>query len=791
MSRLRDLVREIHRRSLWQVVGIYLVGSWLGYQVILGVTDGLSLPDWVPPLAFVLFIIGLPVVVATAFINEGPPVLGPRDPTRLPGLEPGSLIAWDDPPCDDAAAASAAHAAAPAAAPARSGSALRVLTWRRALLAGASAFVVLGASAGSYAGMRVAGIGPVGTLIAAGRLDADEPILLAEFRAVGVDTLLARALTDALRVDLEQSRVVTLAQPSFVADALRRMQLDPLTSLDEVTARALAAREGFAAIITGDVTAVSGQWVVTTRIIEPSTGVVLAAYRESVTDSMRVVDALGRASRKLRAKIGESLRDVRAAEPLAQVTTPSLEALRAYSQAMRLSHAGAEHRDRVIALLEQAIVYDTLFAMAYRKLGIEYGNDPFNQTRASEMLTKAYRHLDRLTEPERYITIGSYHGAVTGDRNQQLAAYQTLYELHPTFQGAATNYGFALSMLRRHDRAIEVYRHAVALDTTLALPLSNLVFGLLQVGDVAEAEATIDVYRRRFPDNLQSLVLASFAATARFDYVRGDSIGAELQRRATGATLRLTAAAFRSLDLAVLGRFASAAEQQRQALRVAEQMDARNAVYLTFSQPANARLMSGAATPASVVADLDAALAAYPLDTAPLYDRAYLTFAAVYAHAGGVERARSLVAAYRREMPEERQRTSDELPAAEGAIALAEGRYRDALRLYRAAHDAVGCNVCYLAEIAVTHDRMGDADAALEAYGRYLSTPAIDRRFVDPAWLGRVLERIAQLHDDAGRAEEARRYYAQFVELWSEADPVLHARVEAARRRIGELLVSG
>jgi hypothetical protein len=65
MSSMTRLIHEVHRRSLWQVVSIYLVGSWISYQVILGLTDGLGLPAWVPPLAFVLFLIGSPIIVAT------------------------------------------------------------------------------------------------------------------------------------------------------------------------------------------------------------------------------------------------------------------------------------------------------------------------------------------------------------------------------------------------------------------------------------------------------------------------------------------------------------------------------------------------------------------------------------------------------------------------------------------------------------------------------------------------------------------------------------------------------
>ena len=71
MKNVKNLIHEIHRRSLWQVLGIYVVGSWLVLQVVDTLAGALSLPDWAPPFALFLLIIGLPIVLATAFIQEG------------------------------------------------------------------------------------------------------------------------------------------------------------------------------------------------------------------------------------------------------------------------------------------------------------------------------------------------------------------------------------------------------------------------------------------------------------------------------------------------------------------------------------------------------------------------------------------------------------------------------------------------------------------------------------------------------------------------------------------------
>lgn len=94
MNRVRQLIREVHRRSLWQVLGIYLVASWAVLQVVDTLGGALNLPDWFPSFALALLIVGLPVVLATAFIQEGgpghdaSPATEPRSPrpSRASGL---------------------------------------------------------------------------------------------------------------------------------------------------------------------------------------------------------------------------------------------------------------------------------------------------------------------------------------------------------------------------------------------------------------------------------------------------------------------------------------------------------------------------------------------------------------------------------------------------------------------------------------------------------------------------------------------------------------------------------
>jgi serine/threonine-protein kinase len=94
MNRLKQFIMEIHRRSLWQVLLIYCGAALVAYQAVQALTEGLGLPQWFPALAIVLFIVGLPIVLATAFVHEvAPPTAAPAEPTPLTEAEAARIEA--------------------------------------------------------------------------------------------------------------------------------------------------------------------------------------------------------------------------------------------------------------------------------------------------------------------------------------------------------------------------------------------------------------------------------------------------------------------------------------------------------------------------------------------------------------------------------------------------------------------------------------------------------------------------------------------------------------------------
>lgn len=121
-----------------------------------------------------------------------------------------------------------------------------------------------------------------------------------------------------------------------------------------------------------------------------------------------------------------------------------------------------------------------------------------------------------------------------------------------------------------------------------------------------------------------------------------------------------------------------------------------------------------------------------------------------------------------------------------GHIALAERRYADAVREYRAADEGL-CIVCPLPNIARAHDLAGEADSAIAVFTRYVETPDAYRRPTDATFLAGTYKRLGELWEAKGDQAKAVTYYAKFVELWKDADPELQPRVAEVRRRLARV----
>jgi eukaryotic-like serine/threonine-protein kinase len=772
MHLITRIVHEAHRRSLWQVLSIYLVGSWIGYEVIHGLTEGLGLPDWVPGFAVVLFIIGLPIVMATAFIQEGLP--GTRrvpDPALDALTLVGETPSGPDPDEPRTPLAAGHHL---------------LFTWQRAILGGIVAFLLLGVTASSYVGMRESGFGPFGSLVAKGALDARDRILISRFAAREADADLAEMLTQAFRVDFAQSTMLTVVEPRTIREALERMGRDPAERLDADLARELALREGIKATVVGEINRAGAGYVLSASLVATQDGAVLATFRENAADSTEVLAAVDRLSKKLRERIGESLRTIRANQPLAAVTTPSLEALRKYTQGVEALDRDIDY-ELAISLLREAIAIDSMFGMAWRKLSVAYGNSGGSRDLAIDAATRAFALRDRMTAAERDHATAFYHMNVTRDLRAAIAAYRSLLDLYPADYGALNNIAILYHRSNQHDEAAARYRMAIASDSTMRNAYTNLVGELLELGRPDEAGLLLDLHDARFGPSETSIRRRFFVATARRDFDEALQVTDSMRNLSrTTPSLR----AFRAYAVGgvadVHGRLRDA---DRQWTEAAALDSARGNAAMTLMAPIwdAMRSLWLRQDAERAVRELDAALEQRPLQAYSATSRPYFDVANLYAVAGRAERARELLGEYEREVPAH-MRASDAQARRwiDVNLALGSGDADAAIGSVRALmHDEI-CKPCVENALATAFLMKAEADSAIVYYERYIVAPSAELIWED-ARLAVSHERLADLYAERNDVDRARLHAARFVELWQDADPDLQPRVRAKQDLLARL----
>ena len=740
-------------RSLIQILALYAAGSWLVLQVVDVLTDNMGLPDWVFPFALILLLIGLPIILTTAAVQK-----------RMAAATSG----------EGAVAGRAAE-------PKSSDDVRRLFTWRNALVGGGLAFVMLAVVTGGFMFMRNAGIGPVGSLVASGLLEEKAPIVIAEFESP--DESIGAAATEALRIDLAQSDIVEVVEPAALVGALERMQRDPSEPLTFEVAREVAVREGYPAVISGEIQTVGNGYTLSARIVDAGSGQTLASHRESAKDADAIIPAIDRLSSKMRERIGESYTDLRADAPLDEVTTASLEALEKYTEAIAIFDRGGD-RDLMNDLLEEAVAIDPGFAMAWRKLGLT------RDTRSGriEALENAYEGRDRLTDRERLLTEAAYHERVRRDFQPAINAYERLIEMDPNDTWALNNLGVIYDQdLGQYDVAYDYYRKALERDSTTAVHLRNVARTEINLGLYEEAREHLEQASERFPtDHVIPQLWVSLAASQQ-DF---EAVAAAAERYRDlpadphNDMIRLATLS----DVALVeGRLAEAERLAEESARAHARSGAPN--------PRRSMLSGLVWADANIRRDPDAAarrleqlLQDEPLEADEAVNRNYIGTAFQWARLGDRTRAEALLAEFEAEVPEQ-YRTDVDNPylAIEGLLLMHEGRYEEAIATLRKRENR-GCVLCRFLPVAMAFDSLGARDSAIAYYEGYVKADWDNRLNWDDDTLAPTLERLGQLHDEAGDLDDAALYYARFVELWANADAELQPRVRAAQARLDEIL---
>ncbi len=705
----------------------------------------LGLPDWVIETAAVLAVIGVPVILAT----------GHHERRRASGI---SRISGES-------------------------RLQRLLTWRRALGGGVAAFAGLGAVTAVFMGLRALGIGPFATLLSAGTLEARKPLVVADFENRTRDSTLSQSITEALRIDLSRSHAVRLLETADVAAALRRMERNPDAVLTAGIAREVAQREGAQAVVAGDIAPIGPGYSLSVRLVSPD-GVTLLAERETADGAAGLIAAVDRLSRKLRGGIGESLRTIRAGEPLEQVTTSSLDALRHYTQGDRaldmgeLAHARKE--------IESAIALDSNFAMAYRKLGVVLSNMDAERTLQVAAVRRAYDLRARLPERERLQAIAGYRMILRDGPDSAIATYRQLLETWPTDKTALNNLAFLLYVQRRYPEAEAVALRGIAAmpnagtfyDNALAAVLAQRKFALAD-SVFARNGATQPHSGVRLGDGIE-LAYAEGKYPLALQYA--DSLIGMGQPGATRAGHRFKAIVYRRQ-----GRLADAArEEQTVMAQSLKAGDVGGGITAAIRWADADWAFRG--RPDAALRRIDSVLAATPMDSLPPADRPFLSLADFYAQAGRPARAAAMVADFDRLVAPDIRKGDFHRPFSEGLLLVAEGKTGEAAAQFRRVRAQGPCVVCPLYASGQLFEAMGQPDSALAVYEQLVATPMLEMDMSgQDLTVAPALRRLGELYEAKGEREKALEYYGRFVTLWKDADPDLQPRVADVKQRMAAL----
>ncbi|GEM_PF-676539 len=797
MDRLRAFVIDIHRRSLWQVMAVYLASSWFVLQVSEHVVERFLLPEWVYGSAVLLLLLGLPIVLATALVRETHP-----DHNLSTGVLPGDnpttpeteVVLGPSGAPQPFTATPGREGAADAGAPSGLWSRLRrqlqrsplrvILTWPRTIAGGVAAFSLLALVGGV---LYLQGVPRLSEArgSAADTFEERSWILLADFEAVEEeDRGVALAVREALGVDLQQSEHVNVLNRSQMVGIFQRMALvNP--PLDTPLALEVAERFGAGAVITATISRLGPQYVVSGRALQAGTGEELFAIRVAAAEH-RLLEAVESLSREVRRRLGETRETIRESRPLPEVTTQSLEALRAYAESERALLAG--DADQAGALAAEAVRIDPTFAMAHRLAAVA----AFNQGRTSvgrEHSARAYELRDHLSDRERWHVEAFYHQIVRMDPRATLELNELILNRYPDDTRAINNMGTTLMTWRADaERTVGWYERAVELSRGDLLQLTNLteVTGLL--GRLDDAEALIDSL-----EELEATELATRfrvrASLARGDLERAQSLCSTL---VAGPPQVVRTADDRelcgSVELA-MGQLA-AARARLQSVQASYLTGGRviRAYYVAWSLSLLEEL---AGDPAAGTRHLAAFLDAIDPGQVGEPERYLLR---VHAAVIGLLRGDDQLVAISERLPPypepdhwfSRQGNSM-IRAAQSAV---EGRGHDALEEIRAS-DVYGENpVQWMLPrallLARAYELGGDHDSAISELAR----------IVDPGWssfanpvtlravLPELLMRLGNLEASRGNPAAAIGHYKRLLSLWTNADPELRPRIRQLEQAI-------
>ena len=328
-------------------------------------------------------------------------------------------------------------------------------------------------------------------------LTGQDTIVIADFANTTGDAVFDGTLKQALGVDLEQSPFLRVLTGARVRQTLKFMGRSPDERLTSDLARELCLRSGSKAMLAGSVASLGSQYVITLDAINCQTGDSLAKEQAEAASKEQVLGALGSAATKLRGKLGESLASVQKFDtPIEQVTTSSLEALKAFSMGNAEFDQGLERES--LPFYRRAVELDPNFAWVYARMGVVYSNGG-ELEKAKENVRKAYDLRDRVSEREKLYITEHYYETVTGESDKEIETLELYKRTYPSDSTPYNNLAVGYALIGDFEKAATSARDCLPVDPNSNNCYSALSLAYLGLNRFDEARQIAEEALGHFP----------------------------------------------------------------------------------------------------------------------------------------------------------------------------------------------------------------------------------------------------------------------------------------------------
>ena len=595
------------------------------------------------------------------------------------------------------------------------------------------------------------------------RLTDKDTIVLADFTNTTGDTIFDETLKQALSVELTQSPFLNLTSDLKVREMLRRTGRSPNAPLTHEVAREVCLRLGGKAILAGSISSMGSHYVVGLQVLGCASGDILAASQVEAANKESVLKAVDGVASQVRSKIGESLSSVQKYDFPLDITTKSLEALKAFSIGLRALRESGE--GEAIPFFQDAIQLDPEFALAYVTLGRAY-EDVGEDNEAMDDFSKAFALRDRLSERERYYITTLYNETVTGDMERAKEAGELWTQAYPRDGIAREKLATVYSELGEVDKANMQAQEALRLDPDSIINVSNAIVGAASLNRLDEAQRILEAAQARGLDG--PVIHETIYPLA---FLRGDR--AEMERQVAwaagkGDTEYLLFSEHSDTE-AYYGRLRKARDLSRRAVESATRNETKEAAALCKIAAALREVEIGNASLAKQ--GLRSALALRP-------SREVQLFAALgLARSGDTALAQALIKELESKNPFNTLIKSYWLPTLRASLEIHAGNPQTAVSLLQgAARYELGemSSVSSISNMYPTYVRgqaflmTHNGSAAATEFKKLLD----HRGVVQNSILGALSRlQLARALVMMGDIDGGRKQYGDFLSLWKDADP--------------------